>query len=239
MWTARAVTAKAVLLAASMVVVAGCESGAAPRQSQNAVPEIRLPSARHQVDPARSRVWYLTAEGVFLFDVSRTERVAVPLPGWIWAGAPYGCLPDLALGPRGEVVVTSNVVPTLWRIDPDSLAVTEHALALDADADKDVGFTGLVFSAKHGAYFGASDAHGSLWRIDGQLRTAQKMPLSAAIPQACGIALSPRSSLQTLNRMADLCVETPHGGWSVLFAPGRRSSYVSAVPCVARPWPVS
>lgn len=193
MWNAKAGMVGALFLAASVVVVAGCESGGALRQSQNTVLETRLPSARQQVDPARNRVWSLTAEGVFLFDVSRAQRVAVPLPGWVWAGAPYGCLPDLALGPRGEAVVTSNVVPTLWRIDPDRLAVTEHALTLDADADKDVGFTGLVFSAKHGAYFGASEAHGSLWKIDGQLRTAQKMPLSAVIPQACGIALSPRS----------------------------------------------
>jgi streptogramin lyase len=115
----------------------------------------------------------------------------VRLPGWVWAGAPYGCLPDLALGPRGEAVVTSNVLPTLWRIDPDSLAVSVHALALDADDDKDVGFTGLVYSPQHGAFFAASHAHGSLWRIDPQLRTARKMPLSASNPQPCGLALRP------------------------------------------------
>ncbi len=234
MWNARVRRARALFLAASVVLVAGCEIVAAPRQAQNAAPERQLPSARHQVDPARNRVWYLTSEGVFLFDASRPQRVAVALPGWVWAGAPYGCMPDLALGPRGEALVTSNVVPTVWRIDPDSLAVTVHALALDADTDKDVGFTGLVFSPQHGAYFAMSDAHGTLWRIDQQLRTAQKIPLSAAIPQACGLVMSPRSTLQTLNRMADLCVATPQGGWSILFAPGRRSSYVSAAPCTAR-----
>jgi hypothetical protein len=234
MWNARVLTAKALVLAVSVVTIAGCEIGAAPRQAQNAAPERQLPSARHQVDPARNRVWYLTPQGVFLFDASRPERVAVQLPGWVWAGAPYGCLPDLALGPRGEAVVTSNVVSTVWRIDPDSLVVTEHALALDADSDKDVGFTGLVYSPQHAAYFATSEAHGSLWRIDPQLRTAQKMPLSASIPQACGLVMSPRSTQRTLNRMADLCVATPQGGWSVLFAPGRRSAYVSAVPCAAR-----
>jgi hypothetical protein len=176
-----------------MVLIAGCELGAAPQEASGGATPMQLPGARSQVDPRRNRVWYLTPEGVYLFDVSRPERAAVPLPGWVWAGAPYGCLPDLALGPRGEAVVTSNVLPTLWRIDPDTLAVTEHALALDADTDKDVGFTGLVFSARHGAYFAVSDVHGSLWRIDPQLKTAQKMPPSAAIPQACGIALRPVS----------------------------------------------
>jgi len=185
MWNANAGTVRALFLAASMVLIAGCDIGAAPRQASNDAPDLQLPTARYQVDLKRNRVWVLTAEGVFLFDVFRPERTAVPLPGWVWAGAPYGCLPDLALGSRGEAVVTSNVLPTLWRIDPESLAVSEHALALDADTDKDVGFTALVFSPQHGAYYAASQAHGSLWRIDPLLRTAQKIPLSAPIPQAC------------------------------------------------------
>ena len=191
MWNAKAGTVRALFLAASMVLIAGCESGAAPRQASNDAPDLQLPGTRSQVDLARNRLWVLTPEGVFLFDVSRPRRAAVPLPGWVWAGAPYGCLPDLALGPRGEAVVTSNVLPTLWRIDPDSLAVSVHALALDADTDKDVGFTGLVFSPRHGAYFAASPAHGSRWRIDTLLKTARKIPLSASNPQPCGLALRP------------------------------------------------
>ena len=193
MWNAKAGTVRALFLAASMVLIAGCESGAAPRQASNDAPDLQLPGTRAQVDLARNRVWVLTPEGVFLFDLSRPGRAAVPLPGWVWAGAPYGCLPDLALGPRGEAVVTSNVLPTLWRIDPDSLAVSVHALALDADTDKDVGFTGLVFSPQHGAYFAASHAHGSRWRIDTLMRTAQNIPLSASNPQPCGLALRPLS----------------------------------------------
>ena len=193
MWNAKAGTARALFLAASMVLIAGGDIGAAPLQASNGAPQLQPPGARYQVDAARHRIWVLTPEGVFLFDVSRPERTAVPLPGWVWAGAPYGCLPDLALGPRGEAVVTSDVLPTLWRIDPDSLAVSVHALALDADTDKDVGFTGLVYSPQHGAFFATSHAHGSLWRIDPQLKTAQKTPLSASNPQPCGLALRPLS----------------------------------------------
>ena len=234
MWNANAGMARALFLAAAMVLIAGCDTGAAPLRASNDAQEPRLPGARYQVDPARNRVWYLTPEGVFLFDVSRPERVAVPLPGWHWAGAPHGCLPDLALGRRGEAVITSDILPTLWRIDPDSLAVSVHALALDADTDKDLGFSGLVYSPQHGAFFAASYAHGSLWRIDSKFSRAQKIALTDPIPQPCGLALKPRSALQTPNRMADLCVATPHGGWTVLFAPNARSSYVSAVPCAAR-----
>jgi len=234
MWNGNADVVRALFLAAAMVLIAGCDTGAAPLRASNGAPELRLPGARYQVDPARNRVWYLTPEGVFLFDVSRPERVAVPLPGWHWAGASYGCLPDLALGPRGEAVVTSDVLPTLWRIDPDSLAVSVHGLALDADTDKDLGFTGLVYSPQHGAFFAASYAHGSLWRIDPKFSRARKIALTDPIPQACGLTLRPRSSLQTLKQVTDLCVGTPHGGWSVLFAPNGRSSYVSAVPCAAR-----
>ena len=142
------------------------------------------PDVRYQVDAARNRVWTLNRDGVFLHDRGTPEKiVAVQLPGWQWAGSPYGCLPDLALGPRGEAVITSDVVPTLWRIDPDTLSVSVHPLALDADADRDVGFSSLVYSAEQGAYFAVSAMHRSLWRIDPLLRTARKIPLTAPVPK--------------------------------------------------------
>jgi hypothetical protein len=231
MWNGNAATAKALFLAASIVSIGGCEIGAAPRETAADIPRARQPGTRVQVDAARNRVWFLTREGVFLFDVSKPERVAVSLPGWAWAGAPYGCLPDLALGPRGEAVVTSDVLPTLWRIDPETLAVGVHPLELDADTDKDVGFSGLAYSPRHGAFLAASYAHGSLWRIDPLLAKAQKIALSAPLREACGLVLRPRGSQPALGRVADLCVRTPQGGWSVLFAADGRSAHVSAAPC--------
>ena len=88
--------------------------------------------------------------------------MSLPLPGWLLVDAPYSCPPDLALGPKGEALITSNILPTLWRIDPESLAVTVHPLLLDADTDKDVGFSALAYSPQHGAFIAASYAHGSL-----------------------------------------------------------------------------
>lgn len=169
MWNGNAVSRVAVL-AISILSIAGCDSGTAPRQTESG----------YQLDGKRNRVWVLTRDGVVVRDASSRQGVSLALPGWTWAGAPYGCTPVLAIGPKGEAVVTSDVVPTLWRIDPDTFAVTLHQPALDADKDKDVGFSALAYSVRHAAYFAASS--GSLWKIDAQLRTAQKVASTALQP---------------------------------------------------------
>jgi hypothetical protein len=168
-----------VFCAAVLVSIGGCDIAAATPPA---------PKARYQVDAARDRVWLLNHEGVFLFEPSRRERVALALPDWVVAGAQYGCLPDLALGPRGEAVITSNVLPTLWRIDPDTLAVSVHRPVLDADGDEDIGFSALVYSREHRAFFAASYSHGSTCKIDPRFERAQEVSPSAALPRACGLA---------------------------------------------------
>ena len=150
----------------------------------------RPPEVRHQLDTARNRAWSLSAEGLSFQDRSAPGKtVQVPLPGWHWAGPPYGCLPDLALGPKGEAVVTSDILPTLWRIDPETLAVSVHPLALDADTDKDVGFSAIAYSSRHGAYYALSRTQGSIWKIDPLFRRAQKTPLAARVVKTCGSAV--------------------------------------------------
>lgn len=236
MWHGNAVGVGTFFLAAS-ISIGGCDTGTAPQQATKAAGEawqLQLPNGRYQVDPVRNRIWFLAYEGVFVYDVSRPERMAVTLPGWMWAGAPYSCLPDLALGPKGEAVITSDILPTLWRIDPDTLAVSVHPLVLDSDTGKDVGFSGLVYSSEHGAYFAASYGHGSLWRIDPQLRTAQKIALSAPLPEPCGLAVRPRSPQQRISRLVGLCVRTLQGGWTVDVAPDQRSAHVRGAPCADR-----
>lgn len=236
MWNGNAIAARTLSLAALVGVLGGCDTDAVPRReaAQPAWP-LEPPTARYRIDPDRNRVWFLAREGVYVYDVARPERTAVPLPGWITVDGLYSCLPDLALGPKGEAIVTSNVLPTLWRIDPATLAVSVHPLVLDADNDKDVGFSGIAYSARHGAFIAASYAHGSLWKIDTRLTRAEKIPLSARVPEACGLAVRPRGPQQALGRLGDLCVRTPYGGWSVVFGPSSRSGYVSAAPCTDRP----
>ena len=163
------------------------------------MPRGQPPEARHQVDPARNRAWSLTRDGVFLHDLATPEKIVqVQLPDWQWAGTPYGCLPDLALGPKGEAVVTSDVLPTLWRIDAETLAVSVHPLALDADMDKDVGFSAIAYSSRHGAYYALSQTPGAIWKIDPLFRRAQKTPLAAPVVKACGPAVRPSATFLSL-----------------------------------------
>ena len=125
------------------------------------------PILRFQLDRVRERAWILTAEGVLVFDIRTRQTTGyIPLPGLAGVlGETFSLLPALALGPKGEALITSNVVATLWRIDPETLAVSKHDPVLDADTDKDVGFTGLAYSAEEDAFFAVSD-FGALWRID-------------------------------------------------------------------------
>lgn len=172
---------------------------------------------------AAEQTWVLNVDGVYLQQAHK-PRVAVKLPEWQWAHEPYACPPVIAIGPRGEALVTSNVLPVLWKIDPETLAVTVHRLELDADTDKDVGFSGLVYSARDGAYFAVSELHGTLWRIDPLLRRAQKIALSEPVRGACSMSMQRQESM---NRFTRLCVD----GRNVNLAPDQRSAYVQTAGC--------
>jgi hypothetical protein len=225
------------------VAVAGCDLNAASRSvTRGSVAQSTAqnwyrgeqPVVRSQVDAIRSRIWVLTLDGVALYEASTGEQIAqISLPGWLWAGEQYSCPPDLAIGPGGEAVISSNVVPTLWRIDPVTLAASEHALALDADTGKDIGFTGLTYSAQQGAFFAVSAFQGALWRIDPRLQRAQSIPLSAPLANACGLAMRPRASDQRASRFVGLCVRAEQDSWLVSLAPDQRSGYVSRGSCVS------
>jgi len=137
------------------------------------------------VDAIRSRIWVLTRDGVALYEASTGEEIAqIPLPGWLWVGGQYSFPPDLAIGPKGEAVITSNVVATLWRVDPVTLVASEHELVLDENTGRDIGFTGLVYSAQQGAFFAVSAFQGSMWRIDPLLKRGQNIPLPAPLLNA-------------------------------------------------------
>jgi hypothetical protein len=186
---------------------------------------------RVQKDAARDRGWLLTRSGVVVLDLRTRQTVAeVSLPGWLWAKEQFLCPPDLAIGPNGEALISSNVTPTLWRVDPVSFAVTRHAPVLDAHADKDVGFTGLVFSEAHGAFYAVSH-FGALWRIDALLARAQKVDLSEPVQGACGVSV--RGTKSRFNRFFGLCVRGQESERTINLTPDRRSGYVIAQPCPA------
>jgi hypothetical protein len=198
------------LALASLAWLGGCDSNAVGVRDEPEVARYEPIQVRYQVDAYRDRVWRLNREGVVVHDPRQAEKIALPLPGWVAADAPHACLPDLALGPRGEAIVTSNVLATLWRIDPETLAVTVHPLALDADDDKDIGFSALVYSSQHDAYFGVSATHRSLWKIDAALTRADKIAVSERFArEACELGVGARVVSPYAGRMGGRWLRTP------------------------------
>lgn len=182
---------------------------------------------RYREQPERGRAWVIDANGLFLEQAGKPRR-AVTLPEWQWAGEPYACAPDVAIGPRGEAVVTSNVLPVLWKVDAETLAVSKHPLQLDADADKDVGFTAIVYSERHGAYFAVSGLHGSLWRIDPLLRRAQRIATGEPLRSGCAVSMQRQ---ERMGRFSSLCLHGNGESWTVNLAPDQRSAHVQSAAC--------
>ena len=172
-------------------------------------------------DASRNRVWVLERDALYLHQGAQKQRYE--LPGWIYASEPYACSPDVAIDAQGAAVVSSNVVPVLWRVEPAKGQVTRHELALDADSEKDVGFSGLAYVPEQGVFFAVSATYGSLWRIDTLLRRAQKIPVSTPLRDACGLAID-RSKIR---RTVVLCAQ----GRAIYLAPDQRSGYVFAGRC--------
>ena len=237
MWNGTIGKTGAIFLAVSMVSAGGSDSRAAPSQATKTASnarETKLPQVRYLVDPARNRVWFLTGDGVFFYDATKPEKIAVALPAWQWVDAPYSSLPDLAIGPKGEAVITSNIIPTLWRIDPETLAVSVHPLALDSDTDKDIGFSGLAYSSEHRAYFAVSYIHGSLWKIDPLFKRAEKIQVSAPLPRAFGLAMLRRIPQQSTGQLSGICASAPERSWTIDLAPDQRSASVRTGSCTDR-----
>jgi len=230
----------AVGVLAIAIAVSGCDAGADSIREASMV-ETNPPdwyrggqsALRYQTDRARGRLWALTPEGIEVYEATTRQKVAqIALPGWTWVGRQYACPPDLAIGPRGEAVVSSNIVPTLWRVDPVTLVASKHDLAVDEDKGRDIGFTALAYSAQQGAYFAVSSSHGSLWRIDPLFTRAQSIPLSAPLPRACGLAIPPREPAQRTSGVIGFCVRGVQRDWTISLAPDQRSGYVRPGQCM-------
>ena len=229
----------AVLVTAALATLAGCESGADSTTSYqyggNASAGQQI-GMRYQLDANRERLWWLNRDGAVVKDLRTKEKTAVQIADWTWVGEAWSCAPDLALGPGGEALVTSNIVPVVWKIDPETMAVTEHPLDLDADTDKDFGFTGLTYSAEHDAYFAVSSSHGTLWQIDAQLRRAEKVALSGPIYNACRVAASGRVPSQASGSAVGLCVAGAQRNWAVDVALSDRTGRVRDTACTDLAW---
>ena len=134
---------------------------------------------------AGNDTWSLGRDGVVT--PSAASKRVIQLPGWHWADERYACPPALAVGPQGEALVTSNVVPTLWKVDALTLRVTAHPLELDSDRDKDVGFSSLRYVPGEDVWIAFSAAHGSTWLIDAGLTRARKLAGAPAGRTQCAV----------------------------------------------------
>jgi hypothetical protein len=138
-----------------------------------------------RADPARNRLWVLDLEVISVYDNTNGRRLRrIVLPEWMVLPKKYSCLPDLALDSSGTAFVSSNVLPVLWRIEPQRYEVTRIELALDTDTDKDVGFTGLSF-AGDGTLLAAGAMAAALWQIDTSAASARKIASYPSVASGC------------------------------------------------------
>jgi hypothetical protein len=141
---------------------------------------------RARLDGGRGRMWVLHADGVDLY-VARSDKKlrSIALPEWIWARDFHPCPPAFAIGPGGDVLVSSNVLPVIWRIDARTFQVSRHELEVVEDKGREFGFSGLRYLSRVGAYAAVNGIDGSLWRIDASLTRAELVSLFAPAGQAC------------------------------------------------------
>ena len=177
-------------------------------------------------DPERNRTWRLERDAVYVQEAAKTRRIE--LPGWMHVDESYVCRPDIALDAEGAAVITSNVVPIVWRVDPRTGTASQHELVLDHDQNQEIGFSGLTYAADQGVFFAVSATQGSLWRIDPMLRRAQKIPTSQPVRNACSLAVERTKTRRTVV----LCVRGRPAPRRLYMAPDQRSAYVRYEACL-------
>jgi hypothetical protein len=200
--------------------------------------ENTLPALRLQVDAQRNRVWALNIDAVYLYDIATRQLIRrVELPRWTMANDIAVCAPDLVLTSAGSALVTSNVMPNIWEIDAQGLTVREHEVALDADTDKDVGFTGLAFGRDGRDLYGVSALHGSAWRIELAAGRARKLRLTEPIRGACGVAVLQKAVAKAGSAKAQaaaktLCIAGGGPGRRVELSANGKAGRVIATLCI-------
>jgi len=141
---------------------------------------------RARLDGGRGRMWVMHADGVDLYDARSDKKLrSIALPEWIWTREFHPCLPDVAIGPGGDVFVTSNVIPSIWRVDATTFRVSRHEIQVSEAKGREFGFSGLRYLPRLGAYAAVNGIDGSLWRIDASLTRAEMVSFVAAPGAVC------------------------------------------------------
>jgi len=134
-------------------------------------------------DIARGRSYVLEGGTVRVSSDAAGILRRIDLPDAVFAHLPYACPPAMIVDRSGAVIISSNVLPVLWRIEPEGFTVRRYELLLDLEKDLDVGFSGLAAAHDDGIVFAHAGALGSLWRIElpSGKATEINLPLDAGI----------------------------------------------------------
>jgi len=126
-----------------------------------------------KADGARGRVWILAQDGLYLYPSAGPMR-RFDLPNWQYI-IRFACPPDLAVAPDGSVLVTSNVIASLWRVDPALAAASQVTLRFERRAGEELGLSTIDVS-ESGTVSARGAADRSRWRID--LETGSAVPVA-------------------------------------------------------------
>ena len=161
----------------SAVAMSACvESHDGQQRSAAAQAEELHVTVQAHADPAHGLRWELGWGAVFAYDEASGALVRrISLADASFSGARTMCRPDLLVGPSGAVIVSSNVEPVLWRIEPGSFEVHRYDIARDADLEQDFGFGALMWGASEKELYAENAATGTRWRIDLDTSSAIKI----------------------------------------------------------------
>jgi hypothetical protein len=168
-------------------VMAGCsqEQLAAQGQAEFRGGDVLHDGFRIRRDAARNRIWLLGLDNVRVYDGQSKRLIrTIALPNWSVVRS--GCDPDMVLDASGSAIVSSNVQPRLWRIDADSLEVSDHTIRLQNRESWDVGFGALAIAAD-GTLLALTSVSESLWRIDLGKGIARMVAPATALSNVCGL----------------------------------------------------
>ena len=137
---------------------------------------LALPCAADDIrirrDELRDRTWILRGDALYSYEYGpggTSRRFA--LPGWIHVSARNACAPDVFIEAGGSVIVSSNIVPSLWRVDPTVANAVELSMEVSPATRKDFGFASLQ-TTENGELHGRGSIDRSLWLVDLANRSA-------------------------------------------------------------------
>ena len=131
------------------------------------------PALRTTLDVARGYRWELGRGTVSLYAIGGDRIREIRLPGAFFSGSRDACPPDMLVVPRtGDLIISSNATPRLWRVHPSRLELHVYDIEPAAQREQDFGFAALAFGRDEKTIYAMNAVTGSPWRIDLDRETA-------------------------------------------------------------------